>query len=96
MDKCPLCKRRGAPMEKHHLKTKRKDRNGIESICRECHKTIHSLYSNTEIRDPKRGLDSVEGLLLAEEFSKALRFIKKITPGAFMRSRSANSKGRRR
>ena len=83
-------------MEKHHLQTRRKDRAEIERICRECHKTIHALFSNTEIRDPKRELNSVEGILEAPEFAKAVTFIRKVKPGAFMRSKAANQKGRRR
>ena len=51
MGNCPLCKR-AVPelMEKHHLKTRRNNKKEIVSICRECHKTIHSLFRNQELR----------------------------------------------
>lgn len=63
--RCPLCER-DCPenlFERHHLQTRRADKKDTESICRDCHKTIHGLFSNTELRNSALGVDSVEGLL---------------------------------
>lgn len=86
MSKCPLCNRDGAPMEKHHLKTKREGKETTR-ICRECHKAIHGLYTLTALRT---GLDSVESLLAEPSFRDALVHIKRVRPGAFMRMRQAS------
>lgn len=81
MDKCPLCKRNvpETVMERHHLDTKRKS-DEIEEICRQCHRQLHALFRNYELRDEKRNLNSVEGLLENKRFQKALKFIRKQEP----------------
>jgi len=94
---CPTCERVGAPMTKHHLKTRRKDKGDVEKVCRECQKTIHTLFTQAELRDPRLGLDTIEGLLANERFAKAVAFIKTVPPGAFMKTReSRQRRGRRR
>ncbi len=93
---CPLCQRDGAPMEAHHLQTRRKDKKATEDICKECHKTVHGLFTQRELRDSRTGLDTVEGLLANEQFQKALVFIRKLTPGASMQMREAKTRRRRR
>jgi len=82
-------------MEDHHLQTRRKDKNATQEICRECHKTIHGLFSQRELRDPRLGLDSVEGLLGNENMQKAVGFIRKLAPGAQMKMRQATARRRR-
>ena len=82
-------------MQRHHLKTRRKDRHAVERICRECHKTVHGLFSHAELRDARRGLDSIEGLLADERFRSALAHIRKLAPGAYMRMVRARRRGRR-
>ena len=91
---CPLCLRPvpQALMERHHLLTKRVDRKRTEEVCRECHKTLHGLFSNRELRDTELG--TLEGLLANEKFQAALVFIRKMPPGAFMRMKEAQ--GRRK
>lgn len=93
---CPLCQRDMPEdlMQKHHLMTRRTDKKVTEHICRECHKTLHGLWSNKDIRDSKKGLDSLEGILAQPEFQKALPFIRRLAPGAYMRMKE--SAGRRR
>jgi 5-methylcytosine-specific restriction protein A len=77
-------------MESHHLKTRRKDKGDTESICRECHKTIHALWTNPEIRDPRTGIDTIEGLMESDRFKKAVGFIRKVRPGASISSKQSN------
>lgn len=98
MKKCPLCEREGDALvlQAHHLQTRRKDGKDTELICRSCHKTIHGLFTNTQLRDPRSELDSVEGLQANERFAKALKHIKKLAPGEFMKMREAKTKRRRR
>lgn len=93
---CPLCERTGAPMEAHHLQTRRKDKADTEDVCQACHRQIHALFSNTELRDPRLGLDTVEGLLSNERMRKAVAYIKKQAPGAKVTTRQSKHVGRRR
>jgi len=88
---CPLCDR-ACPdnwLEDHHLKTRRKDKHDTKLMCKDCHKTIHGLFSNRALRDKRTGLDTIEGLLENPRFQAALVFIKKLTPGTFMKMRRA-------
>lgn len=90
---CPLCKRECPDwlMERHHLETRRES-DDTEEICRECHKTIHGLFSNTMLRNPKLNLDSIEGLLSNERFYKAVKFIRKLEAGEKMKMRDSRKK----
>ncbi len=93
---CTLCEREGVAFERHHLQTRRKDRHDTQEICAECHKAIHGLFTQRELRDSRLGLDTIEGLLGNERFQKALTFIKKVPPGSAMRMRQAKTRRRRR
>jgi hypothetical protein len=88
---CPLCEREGEALEmqRHHLRTRRADKALTEDICRECHKTIHGLFSNKALRDPTLGLDTVEGLRAHARIEKALKHIRKLAPGSYMRMKQA-------
>lgn len=90
-DICPLC-RRDTPslLQKHHLRTRRTDKDDTEYLCRECHNLVHGLFSNTELRDERLQLDSAEGLLANERVQKALPFIQRLPVGASMRMRQSN------
>lgn len=95
---CPLCEREVSKgyLERHHLRTRRTDKDDTEFICRDCHKTIHGLFSNTLLRDPRSNLDSLEGLLANEQFRSALAFIRKTPPGSYMRMRESRQRRKRR
>lgn len=95
---CPLCGREDVRlrMERHHLRTRRADRDLIERICHLCHKTIHSLWTNKELADPACDLDSIEGLLRDARFVKAVRFNARVTPGRNPRQRTSRHKRDRR
>jgi len=95
--KCPTCKREGDLQEtKHHLQTRRKDKKDKVPVCEECHKQIHMLFTDAELRDPRLGLDTIEGLLANERFAKAVKFIRTIPPGTFMRAKESRHKKRKR
>ena len=84
-------------MEEHHLETRRKNKHLKVWCCRECHKTVHVLFTQRELRDPRLGLDTIEGLLENEQFAQAVAFIKTVPPGSFMKAReSKHRRGRKR
>lgn len=93
---CPLCERDVPSLEAHHLQTKRKDKTDTEGLCQPCHRQVHALFTNTELRDARRELDSVEGLLTDERMAKAVAFIKKQPPGTKVTTRQSNHAKRRR
>jgi len=74
------------------MQTRRKDKEYTEYICRECEKTVHGLFTNTELRDPGLELDTLDGLRRNERFQKALKHIRKIPPGEFMKMKDAKRK----
>jgi len=92
---CPLCTRDLPWLEKHHLRTRRKDRTDVEKICRSCHSQIHALFSNTELRDPRLGLDTIEGLLENDRMAKAIAFVRKQPAGAAVTTNLSNRARRR-
>ena len=96
MKRCPLCERVGEELKltRHHLETRRKSMEAVELVCSACHRTIHALFDNAELRDPSRGLDTVEGLREHPDVAKALAFI--ATQPAGRRVRVARKKSRRR
>lgn len=83
-------------MESHHLQTRRKDKSDTEELCQMCHRQVHALFTNTELRDERRQLDSVEGLLADERMRKAVAFVKKQPPGTRISTKQSNSAKRRR
>ena len=88
---CPLCRRKAEGlMQKHHLRTRRTDRDETEFVCRECHAIVHSLFTNSELRDSRLQLDSVEGLLANERFQKAVVRIRRLPVGETLRARLSN------
>lgn len=90
---CPLCERDVPSLESHHLQTRRKD---TEGLCQLCHRQVHALFTNTELRDERLGLDTVEGLLANERMARAVAFVKKQPPGTRMSTKQSNSAKRRR
>lgn len=93
---CPLCERDcpDARMQRHHLQTRRKDRFDVERICSDCHRAVHAFFSNDELRKADLQLDTVEGLLANEAFSRHVAFVR--TLPAHRRVRMARRRHRRR
>lgn len=95
---CPLCER-DCPdqvMEAHHLRTRKRDKTDTEEICTDCHKTIHALFTNQQLGDPRLDLDTVEGLLANEQFARSVRYIAKQPPGSYLRVRESNQRRQKR
>lgn len=76
---CPLCEREGCVMTDHHLIPVQKGGKAkdIASICKECHKQIHAIFTNDELA---AYYASVDALKYAEQMRGFYKFIKKQDP----------------
>jgi hypothetical protein len=80
---CPSCRRKCPEvfMSKHHLRTKKEDKDLQVYLCRDCHRFIHAIFTVKQLRDPRNGLDTLEGLMSRPEYVKAVSFIRSIPVG---------------
>jgi 5-methylcytosine-specific restriction protein A len=95
---CPLCER-DCPeerMQRHHLQTRRKDRFDIELVCSDCHRSIHALFTQAELRNEALDLHTIEGLLANEQFARHVAFIRRADPGGRVQTKNSRSRRRRR
>jgi hypothetical protein len=93
---CPLCER-DCPddrMQRHHLQTRRKDRHDTELICADCHRSIHALFTHTELRNEALELHTIEGLLAHEQFARHVAFIRRSDPGGRVHTKTSRSRRR--
>jgi len=79
-------------MEEHHLVTRKVDKKNTVLLCRECHRQIHVLWADSDLRNRALGLDTIEGLREQPELQKALRFIRKVPPGSTTTVRESKRK----
>ena len=93
---CPLCERDVPALEAHHLRTRRKDKVCTEDVCQPCHRQVHALFTNADLRDERKNLDSVEGLLADERMARAVAFVKKQPPESRVSTRQSGHARRRR
>lgn len=98
MIECPLCNRLVPPtlLEAHHLKTRRKDRKDTEDLCGPCHRQVHVLFRDADLRDPTKNLDTVDGILANPDFQRFLLFVRKQDPNTSITVRESARKRRRR
>ena len=96
MDTCPICEREcpHAYMTKHHLRTRGADAKLIELLCRDCHSTIHRLFTNRELATEGSVLGTLEGLLEHEAYARAVAFIRGVPVGRRLRIRESSRKRR--
>jgi 5-methylcytosine-specific restriction endonuclease McrA len=73
-DPCPLCGRPNVDPTDHHLVPKSRGGKDTKSICRDCHKAIHAVFTNEELETT---YNTVEALMAHEELAKMIRFIAK-------------------
>ena len=71
---CPLCHRPNYHPTKHHLVPKSKGGRVTETMCRDCHRSIHAFFSNRELETQ---YNSAEALLAHPEFGRTIRWIAK-------------------
>lgn len=92
---CPLC---GRPVDNqdmlsdHHLVPRSRGGRTTETVCLDCHKQIHAMYSNKQLEDE---LNSVEALLADPQFTKFAAWIAKRPFGATAKARRARNSRRR-
>lgn len=91
MVKCPLCERDVHVLSDHHLIPQSKGGRGTEqvSICLDCHKMIHVMFSNSTLASI---MNSVEALQAHVGFSKYLRWMCKRPGDRRYRPRRATKK----
>ncbi|HZU98363.1 MAG TPA: HNH endonuclease [Planctomycetota bacterium] len=64
---CPICGRKGAPASRHHLtprsrdkkRRKRDDPPALAGTCVDCHRKIHSLYTNKVLAEQFAAVDKL-------------------------------------
>jgi len=73
-----------------------KSRGGkvTQTICRDCHKAVHALFTNKQL---EKTYHTVDALLGHEEFQKMMAFLRKQNPRSkqtFVRSNASRRRGR--
>lgn len=92
-DPCPVCARPNFYPSDHHMVPKSRGGRATETICRDCHKAVHALFSN---KDLEKTYHTVDALLGNEAFAKMVKFIAKQDPTrkqAFKRSKDSQRRG---
>lgn len=93
-DPCPLCTRPNYYPSDHHMVPRSRGGKVTETICRDCHKAVHSLFSNKSL---EKTYHTVEALMGHEGFRKMIEFLKKQDPRSkqtFVRSSDSRRRGR--
>lgn len=86
--KCALCERDLDALTEHHLTPRSKLKKGETTptifICSACHRQIHALFSNEQLRDD---FNSVERLRDEPRMQRFLRWVRKQDPNKRVRVR---------
>lgn len=93
-DPCPLCTRPNFFPSDHHMVPKSRGGRSTQTICRDCHKAVHSLFSNKQL---EKVYHTVDALLAHEGFAKMMAFLQKQDPRAkqtFAKSNDTRRRGR--
>lgn len=73
-DPCPLCGRPNDDPTEHHLVPKSRGGKITKTLCRDCHKAIHAVFTNVELETT---YNTVESLMSHPELAKMIGFIRK-------------------
>jgi 5-methylcytosine-specific restriction endonuclease McrA len=73
-DACPLCERPNYHPTDHHIVPKSRGGKVTETICRDCHRSIHAFFTNRELETT---YSTVEALLGHPDFAKTVAYIAK-------------------
>lgn len=76
-DPCPICGRPNYHPSDHHMVPKSRGGRTTETICADCHRSIHSLFPNKELEEK---YNTTEILLANEDFARMVKFISKRDP----------------
>lgn len=93
-DPCPLCQRPNYHPTDHHLVPKSLGGKETKTVCRDCHKAVHSLFTNKQLASV---YNTAKELFAHEGFRKMIAFLRKQDPRVkqtFVRSRETRRRGR--
>ena len=91
MESCPLCNRPIIHAASHHLVPACRGGKATLCICKDCHRVIHSIFTNKEL---EKEYHTVESLLSHEKFKKMVDFISKQDPGGRVKVLGKKHSGR--
>ena len=80
--RCPWCKRTGVEITLHHLTPKEYGGKELAAICRDCHRAVHTVFSNKELRDHYH---TKAALFAHDGFRRMIIYIAKQDPGGKVR-----------
>lgn len=86
---CPICERPNYFPSDHHMVPKSRGGKTTETICEDCHKSIHAFFTNKELEETYH---TPEALLTNEAFAKHIKWLSKQDPGG--RSKTKKNKDR--
>lgn len=89
---CPICDRPNLHPSDHHMVPKSRGGRTTETICADCHKAIHAMFTNKELEEIYH---TPEALLSHEEFAKMVKFISKQDPGGKVTTKKNKDRLRR-
>jgi hypothetical protein len=90
-DPCPLCERPNFFPSDHHMVPRSRGGRSTETICADCHRSIHSVFTNKQL---EKEYHTAEALLAHPTFAKAMDFLRKQDPRR--RCRMVRTKERRK
>ena len=73
MDECAICERT-VETTRHHLTPKNRKNSEITQLCEPCHRQIHAVFTNHELR---HRYNSVDALKASDEMRKFAAWIRK-------------------
>ena len=76
---CPICLHDYSrkQLTRHHLIPKSRKGRVVELVCKPCHKQIHATFNEKEL---ERSYDTIEKLIVAEEFVPWVKWIRRRKP----------------
>jgi hypothetical protein len=74
---CPICQRPNYYPSDHHMVPRSRGGKETTTICRDCHKAVHAMFTNKELEET---YNSPEILLSHSEFAKMVKFIARQDP----------------
>lgn len=89
---CPICERPNYHPSDHHMVPKSRGGRTTETICRDCHKAIHAMFTNKELEEKYH---TPEVLLEHEGFAKMVKFISKQDPAGKVTTKKNKNRLRR-
>jgi hypothetical protein len=83
---CPICERPNYHPSDHHMVPRSRGGKTTETICQDCHKAIHAVFTNKELESTYHTVDALMG---NEEFAKMAKFISKQDPAGKVTTRKS-------